>query len=266
MAKDLLGADYYIVESSRAYWSISQYKRFRECEERAVAELAEEWTEDRDSTPLLVGNYVHSYFESPEAHEIFKFENGSTMIAKTGATKCHLKKDFKVAEVMINALKTDKQFAEYYIGEKEVSVTGVINGIDFKGKIDCLNIEGGYFVDIKTTKSQIDDLAWSDEFRTKMRWFEVYGYVLQMATYKELLYQKYGKEFIPIIYAVTKESIPDTRAVVFQSDEKLKYELAELSTIISKLDAVKKGISEAILCKHCNYCKSHGLTDKVEIY
>ena len=52
MGKDLLGADYYSVESSRAYWSNSQYKRFRECEARAMAELAEEWSEDRDSTPL----------------------------------------------------------------------------------------------------------------------------------------------------------------------------------------------------------------------
>ncbi len=266
MSKDLLGADYYSVESGRAYWSISQYKRFRECEARAVAELANEWSEDLDSTPRLVGNYVHSYFESLEAHEIFKSENGSTMIAKTGANKGQLKKDFKVAEVMIHALKTDKQFVEYYVGEKEVAVTGLINGINFKGKIDCLNIEGGYFVDIKTTKSQIDDLVWSDEYRGKMRWFEAYGYVLQMATYKELLYQQYGKEFTPIIYAVTKEDVPDTRAIVFQSDEKLKYELTELSAIISRLDAVKKGLAEATPCKHCNYCKSHGLTDKVEIY
>lgn len=266
MGKDLLGTDYYSVESSRAYWSISQYKRFRECEARAMAELAEEWSEDRDSTPLLVGNYVHSYFESQEAHEVFKSENGSTMIAKTGATKGQLKKDFKIAEIMIQALQSDKQFSEYYVGEKEVAVTGVINGTDFKGKIDCLNIESGYFVDIKTTKSQIDDLVWSDEYRTKMRWFEAYGYVLQMAAYKELLYQQYGKEFTPIIYAVTKEDVPDTRAIVFQSDEKLKYELTELSTMISKLDAVKKGLAEATPCKHCNYCKSHGLTDKVEIY
>ena len=43
MTLDLLGEDYYSVASARQYWSISQYKRFRECEARALAELEGEW-------------------------------------------------------------------------------------------------------------------------------------------------------------------------------------------------------------------------------
>ena len=39
MTQDLLGKDYYSAASARRYWSISQYKRFRECEARALAEL-----------------------------------------------------------------------------------------------------------------------------------------------------------------------------------------------------------------------------------
>ncbi len=62
MTMDLLGEDYYSVASARRYWSISQYKRFRECEERALAEMAGEWEDQRDNTALLVGNMVHSYF------------------------------------------------------------------------------------------------------------------------------------------------------------------------------------------------------------
>ncbi|MDE7507093.1 PD-(D/E)XK nuclease-like domain-containing protein, partial [Streptococcus agalactiae] len=102
---DLLGKDYYSNESSIKYWSISQYKRFRECEARALAELRGDWTDTRDNTALLVGNYVHSYFEGEEAHEEFKKMNGSEMISSRGATKGQFKKSFLVAEQMIEALK-----------------------------------------------------------------------------------------------------------------------------------------------------------------
>ncbi len=266
---DLLGEDYYSVASARQYWSISQYKRFRECEARALAELEGEWEDQRDNTALLVGNMVHSYFESPEAHKKFMDENADAMISKAGETKGQLKADFLVGQRMIERLEADKQFMEYYVGQKEVAVTGEIEGVEFKGKIDCLNVEKGYFVDIKTTKSDIDSMVWvRDEAsgrNIQVRWFEAWGYVLQMAAYKKMLKEQYGKEFTPVIYAVTKESTPDTRAIVFQSQEKLDYELSELSMLIKHLDDVKKGKEEAKPCGHCEYCKTKALSQRVEV-
>lgn len=269
MTMDLLGEDYYSVASARQYWSISQYKRFRECEARALAELEGEWEDQRDNTALLVGNMVHSYFESPEAHKKFMDENADAMISKAGKTKGQLKADFLVGQRMIERLEADKQFMEYYVGQKEVAVTGEIEGVEFKGKIDCLNVEKGYFVDIKTTKSDIDSMVWvRDEAsgrNIQVRWFEAWGYVLQMAAYKKMLKEQYGKEFTPVIYAVTKESTPDTRAIVFQSQEKLDYELSELSMLIKHLDDVKKGKEEAKPCGHCEYCKTKALSQRVEV-
>lgn len=269
MTMDLLGEDYYSVASARQYWSISQYKRFRECEARALAELEGEWEDQRDNTALLVGNMVHSYFESPEAHKKFMDENADAMISKAGKTKGQLKADFLVGQRMIERLETDKQFMEYYVGQKEVAVTGEIGGVEFKGKIDCLNVEKGYFVDIKTTKSDIDSMVWVQDEASgrniQVRWFEAWGYVLQMAAYKKMLKEQYGKEFTPVIYAVTKESTPDTRAIVFQSQEKLDYELSELSMLIKHLDDVKKGKEEAKPCGHCEYCKTKALSQRVEV-
>lgn len=143
MTQDLLGKDYYSAASARRYWSISQYKRFRECEARALAELEGEWEDQRDNTALLVGNMVHSYFESPEAHKKFMDENEDAMISKSGKTKGQLKADFLVGQRMIERLEADKQFMDYYVGQKEVAVTGNIEGVEFKGKIDCLNVEKG---------------------------------------------------------------------------------------------------------------------------
>ena len=82
MTKDLLGKDYYSLESAKAYWSVSQVKRFKECEARALAELNDEWKDKRDKTALLVGNYVHSAFESKEAHESFIEKNKESIFKK----------------------------------------------------------------------------------------------------------------------------------------------------------------------------------------
>ena len=86
-----------------------------------------------------------------------------------------------------------------------------------------------------------------------------------MAAYKKMLKEQYGKEFTPVIYAVTKESTPDTRAIVFQSQEKLEYELSELSMLIKHLDDVKKGKEWATPCGHCEYCKTKALSQRVEV-
>ena len=269
MTQDLLGKDYYSAASARRYWSISQYKRFRECEARALAELEGEWEDQRDNTALLVGNMVHSYFESPEAHKKFMDENADAMISKAGKTKGQLKSDFLVGQRMIERLEADKEFMKCYVGQKEVAVTGKIEGGECKGKIDCLNVENGYFVDIKTTKSDIDSEVWVQNEESgkniQVRWFEAWGYILQMAAYKKMLEEEYGKEFLPIIYAVTKEPYPDTRAIAFESQEILDYELTKLSMLIQRLDKVKRGEEKAKPCGHCEYCKSKALTRRVEV-
>ena len=261
---DLLGKDYYSNESSIKYWSISQYKRFRECEARALAELRGDWTDTRDNTALLVGNYVHSYFEGEEAHEEFKKMNGSEMISSRGATKGQLKKDYLVAEQMIDALKNDSNFMAIYQGEKEAAITGFLGEVEFKGKIDCLNVERGYFVDIKTTKGPIDDTVWNGQKR--VYWFEAYGYILQMAAYKTMLEAKYNKPFEPIIYTATKETPPDTRAIRIQNIDAMQMELDSLAQNIKRLDDVKKGIEKPKPCGHCEYCRANQLTQRVMIF
>lgn len=261
---DLLGKDYYSRESAIRYWSISQYKRFKECEARALAELRGDWTNTRDNTALFVGNYVHSYFESEAAHEEFKKLNGSEMISSRGTTKGQLKKDYLVAEQMIDALKNDYQFMKYYQGKKEEAVTGFLGSVEFKGKIDCLNVDRGYFVDIKTTKCSIDDTVWNGQER--VYWFEAYGYILQMAAYKTMLEAKYNKPFRPIIYAVTKETPPDTRAIAIENVDAMQLELDVLAQNIKRLDGVKKGIEKPKPCGHCEYCRANQLTQRVMIF
>lgn len=261
---DLLGDDYYSNESAWRYWSISQYKRFKECEARALAELRGDWVDERDNTALLVGNYVHSYFESEKAHEEFKQQHASEMISSRGATKGQFKKEFAIAEQMIEALKNDDNFMAIYQGEKEVAITGFLGGVEFKGKIDCLNVERGYFVDIKTTRGAVDDMVWNGS--EKVRWFENYGYILQMSAYRTILEAIYKKPFEPILYVVTKETPSDTRAIRIQNLDAMQLELDELAQNITHLDAVKKGLEKPKPCQRCEYCRTYRLTQRVEVY
>lgn len=270
MSKDLLGKDYYSQESAKAYWSVSQVKQFLDCEARALAQLNGDWEDNSDKTALLVGNMVHSYFESPEAHEQFMADNADAMVAKTGRTKGQLKTDFKVGQAMIDRLKDDEQFMTYYQGDKEVAVAGEIEGVPFKGKIDCLNLEGGYFVDIKTTKGSTEAEVWAVDKESghniKRYWFEAYGYVLQMAVYQELLRQTYERDFMPIIYAVTKEEPSDTMAISFEDTTRLSLELEDLKKAIKRLNDVKTGVVPAAPCGACQYCRATKKTKRLLRY
>ncbi|WP_413770540.1 PD-(D/E)XK nuclease-like domain-containing protein, partial [Vibrio vulnificus] len=49
--------------------SFSLYKDFKKCEAATLAKHKEDWQPTSSPTALLVGNYIHSYFESPEAHQ-----------------------------------------------------------------------------------------------------------------------------------------------------------------------------------------------------
>lgn len=272
MAKDLLGKDYYSVESDRAFWSNSQFKKFSDCEAKALAILNGDFVEEVDSkkeVALVLGNFIHTYFESKEAHEEFKHVNRDKLIAKSGRNAGQVKKDFAIAPSMIEALETDEQFQAIYVGEKEVPVTGVIGGVKFKGKIDCLNLEADYFVDIKTTAKGIDEEVWNADYKGKSRWFEAYGYVLQMAIYQELLKQTYGREFTPIIYAVTKEEFPDTRGIMFDGQEgkiNMEYLLTSMAEHMEHLEKVKNGKVAPVPCQKCNYCRKTKQTVRYEHY
>ena len=60
--------------------SVSLFKDFLNCEAQALAKLKEEWQPVSDPTALLLGNYVHSYFESKEAHDKFLEQNKKIVI------------------------------------------------------------------------------------------------------------------------------------------------------------------------------------------
>lgn len=243
--------DYYSKEAGRRYMSVSQFKDFCQCEAQALAKLKGEWEPDRDKTALLVGNYVHSYFESKKSHQKFIEDHQEELYTKRKPIKLY--KDFEVADRMIDRIEQDDFFKYLWQGEHEVPVTGELFGTDWKGKIDLLNIEKGYFVDLKTT-AQLDKRFWNVESGGWVSFIEQYGYDLQIAIYERLLEIKYGKPFTGYIYAVTKQDIPDIAAIEINQELK-DYALDKASEKIDRILAVKAKKEDPEMCGKCEFCR-----------
>ena len=259
--KKLTQENYY---QDKEYLSYSRMKQFLKCPARALAVEGGAWTESRDETPLLLGNYVHSYFESQEAHKAFLEENGDKLISKAGKTKGQLKKDFLIGDSMIASLEDDTSFNRLYHGsstekvEKEMIVFGEIEGVPFKGKLDSVNLTQGYFADLKTMKS-IYDMEWNADLRRKVPTavnnILGFGYHCQLAVYRELLKQITGDEFRPIIVAVSKEEVPD-KEVIRIDEEWLEEGLEEVASYIKEVWEVIQHKAEPQSCGRCDYCRS----------
>ena len=243
--------NYYSNAMSWAYMSVSQYKDFERCEAAALAKLKEEWKPPMNKEALLVGNYVHSYFEDEQAHEEFKEENKEFIFSKR--KPYGILKAYQVAEDMIHRIKDEPFFNYLWQGEAEKIVTGELYGTSWKGRIDLLNVEKGYFVDLKTTMD-LHKRFYSKKYGTYVSFVEEYGYNLQLAVYEKLLEIEYGKPFKGFVYAVTKQNPPDI-AAVNPDDFKKQFELDLLKENIERVNSIKNGQTKPSYCGNCEYCR-----------
>lgn len=249
----LTKSNYYSKDADSRFMSFSQYKRFAACEAEAMAELDGTWTPKRDQTPLLVGNYLHSYFESKQAHQTFIAEHPE-IIAASGRTKGQLKKPYKDADGMIATLKDDKQFQQLYKGHKEVMVTGSIEDVKFMGKLDSIWTSHALLLDLKTTQDLHKKYWLTDESRWGS-FLEAYNYPLQMAIYQELSYQRWGIKPQPVIIAVTKQDVPDKVAIEIPQDA-MDVALQQMKDALPHIQAVKAGTEPPRRCERCEYCRA----------
>lgn len=253
----LTKSNYYSHDTDFQYMSFSVFKDFEKCEAATLAKLKGDWEPTSNPEPLLVGNYVHSYFESPEAHQEFVEANKSEMISTRGKTKGQLKSSYKVADDMIKTLSEDDFFNYVYMpGEKEVIVTGELFGHQWKGKIDSLCLDRGYFCDLKT----VDDFHkghWNPELRQKVNFVEDRGYHMQAAIYQELIKQTFGIDCQPYIFGVSKQPIPDKIAISFDGDGQflMQSALEKIKADQDRFWRVLMGEEKPKRCGKCEYCR-----------
>lgn len=263
---ELTEENYY---EDKTWLSNSRMKQYLTCEARALAMDEGRWEDKRDKKALIFGNYVHSRFENLEAHEKFKKENESVLFSSR--KPYGLLKDFELAEEVINTLDSDEGFKRLYDGfsdddvRKEMIVTGFVEGVPVRGKVDSINLSRGYFVDLKTMKSIYAE-EWNSELKTRVpaavNNILNFGYHGQLALYRELLKQMLDKDFRPLIVAVSKEAVPD-KEILKIDEEWLEEGLASIKENIVHVWQVIQGQIKPRGCGRCDYCRSLKKLDAV---
>lgn len=237
--------NYYTPEADKKTFSVSQYKLFKSCETKALAKVRGEYRQ-AESDAFLLGKYIHSWSEG--TLEQFKKDNPE-LFSSRGATKGQLKSTYQVADKMIKTLSGDEVCMNFLQGEKEVIIQGELFGVKWRGMVDILNIKKGFFGDLKTTQGIYK------KYNGGLNFIEQYGYIEQMAVYRELIKQQFKVDLVPYIIAVTKEDIPD-KAVIRIDKGYTDNKLQEMEFYTERFQAIKEGKVEPVGCGSCDYCKS----------
>lgn len=233
--------NYFSKKANREFLSVSQWKAMSKCPAAALAEIQGKYKREK-TVPLLVGSYIDSYFEG----DLPKFIKENPEIFKRDGT---LKAEYTQAEAIIQRILKDSLFTNYLSGEKQVIMTGEINGVKVKIKVDSLHPDK--IVDLKIMGDFADKY---DAEKGFLPWFEYWEYDLQGAVYQEIVRQNTGEQLPFYLAAATKEKITDIDIV--QIDQQmLDFALDRFKRDVEMYDAIKQGVIEPPRCEKCVYCK-----------
>lgn len=239
----MTGRDYFSIENNKRYMSVSQFKTFSKCEFAAIEELQGRYDRS-ESTALLVGSYVDCWYEGT----LDLFVHDHPQILKRDGT---LKADFIQAELIIERAQKDEMFTRYMSGGKQVIMTGEIEGVATKVKIDSYH-EGKAIVDLKVMKDFKPIYVPSEG---RLNFIEAWQYDLQGAVYQEIVYQNTGKRLPFFIAGITKETEPDL-AIFEVPQEVMDERLMTVRDNIERYALIKTGDIEPERCEKCDCCKA----------
>lgn len=240
--------NYFSPEAEQIYMGSTQFKRFMDCESRALAILRGEWKEE-ETTALLVGSYVDAHF----SHTLDLFKARHPDIFKRDGS---LKSEYEYANYIIQRIERDEMMMRYLSGGVQTIMTGEIEGVPFKIKIDSYHA-GKCLVDQKIMR----DFApiWDEELRCKVPFVEAWGYDIQAAIYTEIERQNRGATADPLpfmIAAATKEKPEPDLAIILIPQDQLDICLDTVRTYAPRFQAIKQSLIEPTRCERCDYCRA----------
>ena len=239
----LTSKNYYSPEANREWMSVSQFKRFLECEAAALADLNGEYKPERGRA-LLLGSYVDEMLTGTKKSQTeFIEENHSELFKKNGDKYA----DIVQADEAIERVKAQPLMMKYLRGTHQRIFKGEIAGVPFRGKLDSYK-KGEFIADLKYLKS----LRSPNLFENVLDYWK---YPLQMAVYQELVFQKTGKRLPCYIIIVTKET-PAHVAVCEIDQFTLDENLELVKKLAPKFQAIKNGEIEPERCDEydCDFC------------
>lgn len=238
----LTNENYFSPENQMKYMGVSQFKAFEKCEAAALAELTGEYRREK-TVSLLVGSYVDAHFEG--TLDVFKAQNPE-IFTKKG----ELKAEYRKAEEIIQRIERDPLFVTFLSGESQVIMTGEIEGVPVKIKIDSYHA-GKMLVDLKIMKD-FQPVYVPEQGR--LSWIEAWGYDLQGAVYQEIVRQNTGDKLPFYLSAATKEKETDIDIIEIPQPY-LDVSLEHFKENVNRYDGIKKGLFQPNRCEKCDYCK-----------
>ena len=235
---------YFSREAEAFYMGSTQFKRFLSCEAGALAYINGQHAQV-ETTALMVGKYVDSYFEG--TLPLFKAQNPSLFSKRDGS----LLAAYTQAEDIIRRIERDPEFVKALSGQKQVIMTGVIAGVPFKIKVDSLLPDR--IVDQKVMRDMAD--VYSPEEGRRVPFWQYWGYEIQGGIYREIVRQNTGL-LLPFGLAVaTKEKETDLDLIQLPPSV-LDDALALVEEQAPYFDMLKKGMADPERCGKCDWCRN----------
>ena len=238
----LTNDNYFSLEATREYWSVSLFKEFSKCEAAGYA-ISRGAYQREETDALLIGSYVDAYFSGTQ-DEFIKV-HGDKMFKKNG----ELLAKFSHANDIIDRVEADPLMMEYLTGEKQTVMAAELFGVPWKAKFDVY--DETKIVDLKCVKDFEDIFDRGYGWRS---WVEYWGYDIQGAIYQKIEQIVTGRENpLPFfIAAVTKERVPDIKIIqIPQHVLDAAYHMVEAK--IERFDLIKTGEVEPVRCEKCDY-------------
>ena len=239
----LTQAKYYSKEANLEYFSVSQFKDFMKCPAMAMAKLKGEY-EQGESRALILGSYVDEMLTGTRESQMkFLEENHSDLFKKNGDYYA----DVSQAADTIERIKKQPLMMKYLDGEHQVIMTGEIEGVLFKIKMDSYK-KGEYIADLKYMAS----LRSPNMFQPMIKYW---GYDLQSAVYREIVRQNTG-ETLPFFFVVATKEQPAHLAVGEISQWNMDEALDVVKKHIVRFQKIKNNEIPAERCEDysCDYC------------
>lgn len=244
---NLTNENYFSEATRKKYMSASLFKDFLKCEVYALAKANGE-IEDKKSEALLFGGYVDAYFSNELDSFIAKnpemFSKQGTLLAK-----------YKLVEDVINTIENDEMLMKYLNGEKQVVMTGEIEGVPWKIKMDAYH-PGKVIVDQKIMKDMEKIWVEKDGHNVKVDFVEAYRYDIQGASYQEIERQNTGKDKLPFVLAVTTKEESPNKELIKIDQEYLDKALDEIKSKAPRYWKILQGEEKPIGCGNCPACRA----------
>lgn len=241
----LTNRNYYGTKANREYMSVSQFKDFLKCPAMAMAKLNGEYVPERGRA-LLLGSFVDEMLTgTKKSQEKFIEENRAELFKKNGEPYA----DVEQAMETVERVRKQPRMMHYLGGKHQTIMTGEIEGVPFKIKMDSFDPEE-YITDLKYMAS-----LRSPNLFTPM--IEYWGYDLQAACYQEVVRQNIGKR-LPFFFDVATKEKPAHLALGEISQWNIDKAMEVVRANIVRFQKIKTGEIEAERCEdyNCEFCTS----------